>query len=157
VVVSTPYQPKHKKKASAYGSIPRGPERWMRAAHNAFTRPNTSNAHLFMDRVSNAHRLRKEYAGQENEPIVFFKYTTTWDPELRQAVVDEVQHERRYVTCGLFCAAMQVQLDFPVSTYEDLEFFLEFDFRTNLLRNAEDKLVRAVRCQACGTTIKPGA
>jgi hypothetical protein len=149
------YKPKHRRVESTFGSTPRGPERWMRAAHNALTNPNKKNSKLFMDRLTNAHRLRSEYPGEATEPVVFFKYTTTWDPELRKAVVDEVHHERRYVTCSLFCAGMQAQLDFGIKTYEDLEFFLAYDFRSNLLKNAEDKLTRTVRCQACGTDIKP--
>lgn len=145
--------PKHKKPTPYAGGTPRGPERWMRAAHNAFTRPNTQAAKLFMTRVSNAHRLREKFG--DGGPVVFFEYTTAWDLDEGVVVLDQVKHERRYVVCSHYCAAMQVQLDFGVKTYDDLEFFLTYDFRTNSLANIKDKLVRKVRCQCCGTDIKP--
>lgn len=144
-------KPKHKKPWR--DSTPRGPERWARAADNAMAHPNSKAAHLFFDRVSAAHRIRLDYP-EVAGPFEHMHFTWEWDPIIKSGK-NYVPTKRAYVTCSLFCAVMQVQLDWSrsVTDFDELHWFLTFDERAPQ-RLDPKTLTRDVRCQMCGKVVK---
>lgn len=132
------------------GQTARGPARWARAAGNAFERPNSPQAKLYLDRVSRAHALRIEYAASVG-PHAHGEHAWTWDRETGGRYYGE-RLRVRYYTCSLYCTAMQVQLDArDLDTYEKLELYL----MENETAPRPESPARTSRCQVCGTSIAP--
>ena len=143
------YKPRHKKPPAYAGSTPRGPERWARAAHNAVIRPNSKAAQLYQGRVARAVMVRDEFSSTRNRTRGAIFYDADYVYGRGFVQVDRA----RYYTCSLYCTAMQAQLDFGLNTYTELVNFLMEDERVDYLRPSQ--LKREVRCQTCGSTMRP--
>lgn len=143
----------------------RGPERWARAAHNALTNPLSKGAKLYFDRVTTARQfLLFEEAASPFEHVEDIYDGQRWDDPVLEST-------RRYVTCNIVCAAMQIQLDFSTTSAGDVRAVLRGAYRrsynyrgvtyyarqqTNAIPLDTTTLKRDVRCQVCGTTVKRG-
>lgn len=139
------YKPRHKKSRHPASSANRGPDRWARAAHNALVNPNSENARLYQNRVHLAVRFREAYARDET-PVVFMKRAWNYDERRYDGVT------RDYVTCSLYCAAMQIQLDYGARSVGDIANTLVGSGFVSVLDTTE--LARNMRCQVCGTTVE---
>lgn len=158
------YKGKHVKGALRYGidsRTPRGPERWARAAHNALVNPLSPGAKLYRQRTS----VAAEFADFEEAPRPFEHIEVRYGGQ--SSLIIEAQ--RKYVTCNMVCAAMQVQLDMGVTRYDQVLAVFENNYRrTYTVSGVEYKvtwatlpylldpatLKRAMRCQVCGSTVK---
>lgn len=154
---------KHVKTSRGIDSrTPRGPERWARAAHNALTNPLSQAAELYFRRVETAR-----YFIDFDEAASPFEHVDDWyEPNFNTIV----ESKRRYVTCNIVCAAMQVQLDFGTTNRADVRRILDGSYRRTYVSRGQVRyaysqvnafvldrrnLTRTVRCQVCGTDVKP--
>lgn len=157
------YTPKHKRPEGWGGSTPRGPERWGRAAHNALTNPLSPAAKLFADRFI----VAREFADFEEAGEIFEHRDVTYALGDSDEVISS---KRKYLTCNMVCAAMQIQLDFGVKRYDQVLAVFEQNYRRTYVWAGEEHktqyqtnvstldpraVKRAVRCQVCGTGIRP--
>lgn len=146
-------------------STPRGPARWERAVVNAVTDPTSHGGKLYWERAS----VAREFLDFAEAKSPFEHITINYDGQSDR----EVSRKRDYVTCNMFCAAMQIQLDHAVTRYDEVLAVFEANWRRTyttgsgvtylaawqtLVRPLDpSSLKRNVRCQVCGTTVKKGS
>lgn len=154
---------KHVKPRQGIDSTPRGPARWERAVVNAVTKPTSHGGKLYWERAS----VAREFLDFEEADRPFEHITVNYAGQSDQ----EISRKREYVTCNMFCAAMQVQLDHGVRRYDQVLAIFEGNYRRTyttlqgqtyltpwqVLVRALDRrtLSRTVRCQVCGSSVKP--
>ena len=150
------YKGRHKVPDGWAGSTPKGPHRWARAAANALTRPTSAGAKLYRARVANASWFLDEYGDDAKRPMEF-----------------RTGEKRIYSVCGIYCAAMQMQLEYGTTERDDINaLFLgtwshtytriwkgeEMSWTRNqeiFVRNLRTSLLtRDVTCQCCGSKIR---
>lgn len=144
---------------------PRGPERWARAAANALANPLSSGAKLYFDRVATARRfIDYKEAALPFEHVEDEYFGTDFNDLIASS-------KRKYVTCNIVCAAMQVQLDFGTTDLGDVRAIFRSAYRrsyrwnggvhyarsqTNVIPLDTTTLTRNVRCQVCATIVRKG-
>lgn len=112
-------------------------------------KPNSQAGRLFWGRALLAEKVREEY---EFGNAVMRHSERDWDYRLPREERGQ-NWKPRYYSCSVFCAAMVVQLDHGVDGLEDLKHFLVNSASLALVPTRS--LKRTVRCQFCGSEIKP--
>lgn len=128
--------------------------RWERARVNALMNPGSAAAKLYRQRVSAA---LEACAGSSTSDHAQFEFMEKYRSPSGAKV--------EYRVCSLFCAAMQIQLDYRVSDREEISkvlhaavssgYFTTFQHRQKLAvrRRREFAQTRTVKCRACWRTI----
>ena len=153
------------------GQIARGPARWARAAANALEKPNSRAGQQYLRRVSFAYQVADECRNSMDVDAMqaYEHIELDWRTRHRDGVD---KGRRKYVTCSVFCTVMQIQLDHPEGSLENISAVFSTNHQVYRGRDSEtggfimadsgvpkvrplvaSTLKRTSRCQYCGTQV----
>jgi hypothetical protein len=147
-------------------SMPRGPERWQRAALNAVRRPNSKGARLYLSRTLLAFQVTEAVRADNSgvSPRQMYSHNRLkW-----VGGVNTQELAVNYYTCSVYCTMMQLQLDHSVWTLQGAQKIFagklkRWDRETHEWVDSEHPFVTAVfpktlkrnvRCQVCGSAMR---